>query len=321
MKISTEVQLGAALLSNSVSVRVHRCMGAVAGLCEIAVPASVDVSAAPGDDLVADLGPADQAGTVFTGTVDAVEARGAYTVFRALDSRVDAARTRVNEIFSDTTTDSVMSDLADAAGLTVGDLAKGVNVVTYLADDGRSVLGHLVHLAELGGCHLYVDVDGALQALAYTPAAPAWQIEYGGALIAVTAAARRGGGPVEVRTEGAASTNGPDAAYWPTTDTSAVAGVMQAGDLPGIKLWRPELRSMADATLLAASTSLRRLQRSRRVDLRCLGLAEIELGDGVMVQDVPGADASLLLRTVAVEHRANAWEGFITELGLEGVGT
>ncbi|MEM9492178.1 MAG: hypothetical protein AAGC55_23730, partial [Myxococcota bacterium] len=150
MRVSSEIQVGSATVASGASVRVHRCMGAVAGLCEMAVPTAIELSAAPGDATRVAIGLEDGTATVFTGFVDSVETRGSYLSVRALDARVTAARTRVNEVFEEQTSDAIISDLAGVAGVDLGTIAAGVTVHLYVADDGRSVLRHIEYLAELG---------------------------------------------------------------------------------------------------------------------------------------------------------------------------
>lgn len=317
MIITSSVQLGSVSLDNGISVRVHRTVGAVAGLCEVIVPAPVQVSAVPGDDVRVAIG-VGEALTVFTGQLDAVEARGNYAVFRALDARVLAARIRVNQIFQEQTSNAILDDLASSAGLDVGSLSAGITLVWYLADEARSVLAHICHLADIGGAHLFIDRYGTLQTCAYDDSGATLQFNYGEHVLSVGAAARQSGGAVEVRTEGAAASNGADAAFWPTTDTAGTAGIADA-DGPASKLWRPEIRSMEEATALATSTARRRAQYGLRVTLTCLGLPDIELGNGVTIASVPGADSELSARVIGVEHRLNPWDGFVTSLTMEGV--
>ena len=320
MNVATRIQVGGSSLANGAWLRVRRGMGAIAGSCDMVVPSAVGLTASPGDPVAASVGLDGDPEPVFQGTLDAAESRSDHLVFRALDDRVKAAHLRLSQVFEDQTTDSIIHDLANAASLTVGRLATGTTVRSYWVDDGKNALQHMDRLAALGGAHVFVDVAGKLQTASYVPPPPSIALAHGSHLLAVRSVKRQGGGKVEIRTEGAASVNGPPAAFWPTTDTAKVAGTSELASGPHHKWFVPELRTMAGALIVAAAWGLQRIQKQRRVQLRCTGQAEIELGDTITLTRVPGADAVQLLRVVAIEHRVNPWDGFVTELVLEGVG-
>lgn len=317
MIIKSSVQIGASTLDNGISVRVHRTVGAIAGMCEIVVPTPIELTADPGDDVNVAIG-VGEVEPVFTGVLDSVEARGNYVLFRAFDARIHAARARVNEVFQEQTSDTIINDLAGAASMDVGSLSNGITLVWYLADDSRSVLAHMCHLAELAGAHLFVDREGGLQTVAYGTAGASVDFTYGEHVLAVGAAVRQGGGAVEVRTEGAAASNGVDAAFWPTTDTAGTAGNAQA-DGPLLRFWRPEIRSMEDATTLAESMALARQKTGLRVTLATLGLPDIELCGQATISAVPGTGAELSACVIGIEHRLNPWDGYITAVTMEGM--
>jgi hypothetical protein len=321
MTISAQIRVGSSQVPGSVHLRIHRSIGDLAGSCRITVPGPIELEASPGDDVIVSISHDDSEETVFTGQLDSFEAAGTHLLIRALDSRVLAARLRVNRVFEDQSSDAIVRDLAGEADVTVGRLGAGVAINAYWAHDGRSVLGHMVHLAALAGAHLFVDRQGKLQAVAYTPTAPRLQLRHGVHLVAVSVASRQGGGDVEIRTEGAASTNGAPAAYWPTTDTASVAGIgVMGGDGAAELWWVPELRAMSAATTAAQKRALWRAQNTARVQATCLGLLDVELGNAVVVDGVPGAATGSPGLVVALEHVLGPSHGFLTTLRLMGGG-
>ncbi|ACY14089.1 hypothetical protein [Haliangium ochraceum] len=321
MSISAQIRVGTSEIGGAVHVRVARSMGATAGMSEIVVPGPIELGAAPGDEVAVQISEEDSPVTVFTGTLDSFEATSTHVLLRAFDSRVQAARLRVNRIFEDQASDIIVRDLAGEVGVTVGSLAEGATIKSYWAHDGRSVLGHMVHLSALSSAHLFVNGEGTLTTIPYAPSSPTLQLRHGEHLIAARAAKREGGGEVEVRTEGAASSDGDSAAYWPTTDTASVAGIGVMGDAGAPELWWiPELRAMDSATGAANGRALFRAQNTECTRVTCLGLLDVELGDAVTVTGVPSAIADALGLVVALEHVLGPSRGFLTTLRLMGAG-
>ena len=321
MTISAQIQVGRSQVRGSVYLRIHRSVGALAGSCQITVPGPIELAASPGDDVSVSISQDDSEETMFTGLVDSIDALGTHMLIHALDGRVLAARKRVNQLFEDQSSDAIVRDLAGEADLSVGRLGAGVAVKSYWAHDGRSVLGHMVHLAALGGAHLFVDREGRLRTATYLPTAPRQQLRYGTHLAATSAAKRQGGGRVEIRTEGAASINGAPAAYWPTTNTARVAGRgVMGGDGEPELWWIPELRAMSSAMAAAQKRALWRAQNTERVQVTTLGILDAELGTAVVVNGVPGAATGSLGTVVALEHVLGPAHGFLTTLRLVGGG-
>lgn len=321
MTISARIQIGGSQVRGSVHLRIHRSVGALAGSCQVTVPGPISLAAAPGDDVSVSISQDDSEETMFTGIVDTMDARGTHVIIQALDSRVLAARRRVNQLFEDQSSDAIVRDLAGEADIAIGRLGAGVAVKSYWAHDGRSVMGHMVHLAALGGAHVFVDRDGSLRTASYLPTAPQQRLRHGVHLIGMSAARRQGGGAVEIRTEGAASTNGAPAAYWPVTDTARVAGRGTVGGRGEPELWwMPELRAMNAAMAAAQKRALWRSQNSGRVQVTSLGILDAELGAAVVVDGIPGAATGSLGTVVALEHVLGPAHGFLTTLQLVGGG-
>lgn len=321
MTISAQIRVGSSQVQGSMYLRIHRSVGDLAGSCQITVPGPIELDASPGDDVAVSISQDDSEETVFTGQLDSLAAAGTHLLLRAFDSRILAARMRINRMFEDQSSDAIVRDLAGEAEVTVGRLGAGMAIKAYWAHDGRSVLGHMARLTALGGTRLFVDRQGRLQTAAYTPTAPTLQLRHGVHLVAVSADRRQGGGDVEIRTEGAASTNGAPAAYWPTTDTGSVAGVgVMGGDGAPELWWVPELRAMSAATTAAQKRALWRAQNTERVQVTCLGLLDAELGTTVAVDGVPGAATGPTGVVVALEHVLGPTQGFLTTLRLMGGG-
>jgi hypothetical protein len=322
MTISAQIRIGGSQVRGSVFLRIHRSVGALAGSCRITVPGPIDLGAAPGDDVSVSISQDDSEETMFTGLVDSVDARGTHVRIHALDSRVLAARKRVNQLFEDQTSDAIVRNLAGEADVPVGRLGAGVAIKAFWAHDGRSVLGHMDRLAALGGAHLFVDREGKLRTASYLPTAPRRELRHGAHITAISAAKRQGGGAVQIRTEGAASTNGPPAAYWPTTNTARVAGrgTMGRGDGGAELWWVPELRAMNAAVATAQKRALWRAQNTERVQVTSLGILDAELGTAVIVSGIPGARTGSLGTVVALEHVLGPTQGFLTTLRLVGGG-
>lgn len=321
MTISAQIRIGDGQVRGSVYLRIHRSVGALAGSCQVTVPGPITLDASPGDDVSVSISQDDSEETMFTGIVDSVDARGTHVLIEALDGRVLAARKRVNQLFEDQSSDAIVRDLAGGADLAVGRLGAGVAVKSYWAHDGRSVLGHMVHLAALGGAHLFVDRQGSLRTAGYLPTAPRQLLRYGTDIAATSAAKRQGGGAVEIRTEGASATHGAPAAYWPVTDTARVAGRgTLGGDGERELWWIPELRAMNTALAAAQKRALWRAQNTERVQVTSLGILDAELGSAVVVDGIPGAVTGSLGTVVALEHVLGPAHGFLTTLRLVGGG-
>ncbi|MGQ0648987.1 MAG: hypothetical protein ACT4P7_15635 [Gemmatimonadaceae bacterium] len=290
-------------------------------------PSSKLKGAAPGGTLTVALGSAGSEGDVFAGEVSGVRLAPDGVAIEGLAGTVPLSRTFVSQSFLDLSIADIVRQLADTAGVTVGDASGDMVLSCYAVDDRRSVWAHINELAYMAGADVLATNAGALKFVA--PAAPAGGPP-GGGLLASAAALVLGGGPGGLRVGanvtgwrattrkapepatvaalGSGSESGSDKWHWIRLDQSPV------GAGPALVMAPLGTRDAASAAADVLSSWSKRAER--RTTLVVVGDASLRPGQVTKVSDIPG-DAGGDLRLIAVEHTLDGDAGFLSRLTLE----
>ena len=323
-----ELALGATVIaSGSVSsagplVRLHAD-------ADLATPAAIrdawignpaSVSVAVGDPAKLALGYDGSLTTVFTGTVDRVQADLVRLRVQALTDVARLLRLRANQVYENQRAGQIVSDLAGQAGVSTGTIQDGLDLPLYTVDDARSAYDHCQDLAKRTGYDLYVTPEGELTFAAFSKAAPDHTFVYAQDVLALEVASLpQAFERVEVWGESPASSEGTEAASWLVRDFSGSMGAAGSGAAL-LRISDPAIRTK-DAADASAEGRLAALARRATLGTAViLGDAEVTLGDAVTFLQVPDERLSGVFQVKRVTHRYGKTEGFTTRLELWGGG-
>jgi hypothetical protein len=249
--------------------------------------------------------------------VERTDAGGTRLV--ATDASASLAALRVNQSYDQRSAGQVVTDLAGLASVTTGSIEDGVDLPVFVADDGRSAWEHVAALAARSGFLAWVAGDGTLAFGPIDPGSPVRTFTGGVDVLAVRAGTQRPlVGTVTVVGEGAAGSNGDDAAAWLAKDTSALRTTSGSGG-PARLRSDPALRS-ADASR-SASSGLGTLAGLVDGPARLVvpGAPEVRPGVAVEVDDAgDGLDGTFIV--LRVRHSFDAVGGFVSTLDVAALG-
>jgi hypothetical protein len=302
------------------------------GRCVVELADPLFAPVAAGERMTIELDAGAGGHTVFTGETYASETTATGQVVRAADALAKLAAVRVSGAFEGVTTDTIAKDIIGQAGATAGEVAPGPDLAAYVLHPQPRALHHLSVLAALAGADVWTDGAGKVQVGAPKTGGADHRFKLGETILALDLRlAPPAVDGIAFSGEGAAGSDGAEAAHWLTTDLAGVSAKAavdaqgqaqkgQAGTHP-----RPAadgaLRAGAavgDAAEAWAKAAAWRWIRGR---LEVTGAPEVEPGDLVTLDGLPAdnAAAKLLeggrcLRVRAVRHVLDRARGLRTRL-------
>ncbi|MGQ0641894.1 MAG: hypothetical protein ACT4P6_14180 [Gemmatimonadaceae bacterium] len=284
---------------------------------------SIDVRALPvahNDPMEITLAIGDRSAKVMTASVDRIASHHGHVRVAGRAALATAARTRVDRIYLNQGLSQIAQDLASAANLQAGQIDSGDTYPYFVVDSGRSVFDHVIALAQLEGMDVYDDPDGALVMRRFSKSGADRKLHYGihvlDARIDHDVATY---GSAKVTGEGAASTAGTDRWHHLLKDPASVQAA--AGDgAEVLVLGRAAARSTDAAERLAKGRLGASLDAATRGTIRLLGDPTLSLGDVVEIADAPWPDVNGMYKVDRLRHRFVKREGFVTTLGVTGMG-
>jgi hypothetical protein len=275
---------------------------------------------AAGDALTVDLTCGDVSGLVMTAEVRSVESSlGTITVLgRSATERL--ATTRVNAVYENQSLDQIVGDLANQAGVQVGNVDPGSTYAYLVAHESRNVFRTLLDLAGREGMDLGVDTSNQLRLTKFAKATADHAFRYAAEVLDVWLDA---GDPtadhVLVHGESPASTMGNDTSHWLVRDLTPFRGESGNGvRTRGLQDGAVRTKDLAGTAAAARLGAIRDGARSGRVVV--LGNPTVDLGDAVEIREAPRAELNGLFKVVSVRHIFSKRDGFVTVVGFTGHG-
>ncbi|MGH9885943.1 MAG: hypothetical protein ACREBE_10465 [bacterium] len=272
------------------------------------------------DPLEITLSNGDRSAKVMTAKVDRVTSHQGYVRISGRAVLAAAARARTDRVFLNQGAAQIVRDLAGDAGIDVGQVDSGDTYPYFVADTAQTIFDGLLSIAQLEGMDLYDDADGAVVMRRFAKSGADRKLYHGIHLLDArvfhdVAACDK----VQVTGEGPASSSGSQKWHHLLKDPSAVQ--KSAGDGSGAQLVsRPAARSGDAAERLAKGRLGASLDNATRGTLRLLGDPTISLGDAVEVTSAPWPETNGTYKVVHVRHRVVKREGYVTTLGVTGMG-
>lgn len=273
------------------------------------------------DEARIELGYADDGGLerVMTGAVTAVQAGLETRRVIGHGAAMTLLRSFADITYQAKKAGEIVRDLAGQAGVDIAQVEDGSQFPAYVIDGRRSFWHHLRDLADLSGCDLYVNAEGALVFERFVGGRTVHVFDYGRDLLALDChfiaprAAR-----VEAWGESPTGAEGEDAWGWLTKDFSGTRGQAGSG-APTLLLERPVLRTAQAAQSAADALRTHLQRRALQGKLRVLGNPAVKLGDAVRVQQAPESEHNGTFQVRAVTHRITKTQGFVTTIGFRGI--
>lgn len=312
------------------SLVVERGMDAP-GRCIVELADPLHAPVASGAAVTVRLDAGNGSHIVFTGEAYASAATATGQMVRAVDGLAKLAAARMEASYADVTAAFVLKDLIGKAGAQAGEVAPGPSLGSYVVHRQPSVLHHCGVLAALAGADLWTDGNGKVQCAAPKSGGAEHRFKLGENILALDLRAEDPAADgIEIWGEGAAGSNGADAAHWLTTDLAGVTGQAAVKDgkaQPGqagarsIRLNAGALRTGEDAAKAAKAWAEAAAMRGVRGRIEVTGAPQVEPGDLIGLDDVPRDHAvakmlagGKMLRVRNVRHVLDRARGLRTTL-------
>jgi hypothetical protein len=315
LNFSASATVGAlSYTSNISSVRVDLALAPGVGSATLVLPRDLRVEAGPGDDVeIALRGEGAEPVTVFTGTVHAVRRSLAEIAVTCADAAAALARIRTGATFEQQSAASIVQALIREAGASAGTVDLDLDLVTYVAHQGRTALEHVATLAGWAGAIAAANSGGALDVHPF-PSPPAdVALRYGREIAELSLIAGRRPADVVFAGSGpAGSTSAPGARR---QSTGVVPEGAAGPDATTVREAAPALRTPAAAN--AATRARTDRNGATRLRATCWLVPGLRAGVVVEIADAPGPGAAGPWLLTRVQHRVGPGARGATH--LEGV--
>jgi len=272
-----------------------------------------------GDTVVVELANGDRSARVMTAAVDTIHSTLEYTRIVARTALHTLAATRLNQTYQNQSVQQIIQDLAQQAGVDVGDVDTGSMYPCLLVHESTTALGAVADLARREGLDLYVDPDNKLMAKAFSKSSADHTLYYGIDLLELTLDHQpQLPAHVSVVGESPSSNQGSNAWPWIVKDASAVKSDVGSGNSL-LALRDGALRSKDAADLFAKQKFGAGKDATARGRCRMLGNPMVKLGDAIEIKNAPKAELNGLFKVTRVRHVLSKREGFVTHLEFSGL--
>jgi phage protein D len=294
-----------------ISVKVNLDMDVPADSFEILLgEGNTSAKIAEGDEVSIQLGYEGSLEAVMAGRVDHVEPDLAEVRVTGLDSAAKLLVFRADQLYESQSAGGIVSDLANKAGVSAGEIADGLSFAMYVIDHRKNAYEHMFELAEKCGFDIYMTPASRLVFKAYERVEP-HVLAYGKEVIhaELQEETPRVVGVV-VHGESPSSFKGADTSHWLTK--RAVEGV--AGSGVRLVFQEPTVRDK-DAAEKVAKARLAALARGMSGGVTIVGKAEIKLGDTIEIRGMTNSKMNGVFQVRSVEHYLSKTAGFTTTIG------
>jgi len=292
-----------------ISVKVTRNIGLPTDSCEVYLIGSEDYSFKKADSMKIKLGYDDEIKLVFSGLVENINYEVNRVRINALGFGVKLLRLRFNRVYLNQTAGMIVKDIAQEAGIMVGEASDGISFPIYVVDDATDAFEHVLKLAERCNFEVYFTEDENLM-FKEMGGGKNHSLRYGQEIIRLaafdfsplcTSANIFGESPSSVR--------GSDTYHWLTKQE--VKG--EAGSGTVLTIHDPAIRDKKTAETVAKARR-EKLGYTFGLAVETVGKPQIKLGDTVALEDVPNSALTNQLEVKSLEHYLSKSKGFTTVL-------
>jgi phage protein D len=273
-----------------------------------------DVGISKNDPVSISIGYNDDLALGFTGVAEVLDLRTTKIRLHTLSSMTRLSNLRVDRFYEQQSAGAIVKDLANSAGVAVGEVSDGIQLPYYTVDSNKNGYEHIKCLAHLCGFDVYASNEDKLVFKKYEKSGPK-TLEYGKNIIRLVKIDQQESvDSVKVFGESPSSSKGSDKAHWLTKEN--VQG--SAGSGPQLFIQSRIVRD-EDTASAVAKAALDKAKLSVLVEIEVLGDPEIQLGDTVKITSMPNKYLDGELQVRSVEHFLSKPNGFTTIIRCRSV--
>lgn len=277
------------------------------------------LSPAKGDSVVIELGDNDTLIKVIEGTVAGVESTITQTKITGLNAISKLLDLRINQVYEKQTAGAIAADLVSQAGLTMGEKEDGIKFPFYTIDSMRNGYEHIRDLARRCGFDVYLTAESKLVFKEFTKTSADYTFEYGKHILGFEKYAQEEAvEQVTVFGESPASGQGDETAHWLTKGFEDYKGTAGVGLEQRIEDTTIKTKDAADTFAQAELNAIKK--NTVKGMLKILGNANIKLGDAIEIKGMSDEEMNGIFQVRGVGHYLNKDTGFITRIGIGGLG-
>jgi hypothetical protein len=201
--------------------------------------------------------------------------------------------------------------MADRAGLTAVGPDDGLSFPCYVADDGKTMYEHMLELAGMSGCDIFLNAEGHVIFKKYEEGKPV-TFKYGKDIVDATLQENNPAvSGVRVYEESPSSSMGEDTAHWLSKDTMGGA----CGDEDDSHVINNPAIKDKDTADKVAQNYLEKHAVTLSGTIKAIGNSNVGLGDTIRIKEAPDERMNGEFEAVRVNHTIDGKEGFITTIG------
>jgi len=273
-----------------------------------------------GDQMTIELAVDDQAATVLTADVLAIQSTFGQTTITARTGMQHLATSRLNQVYQNQSLSQIIQDLCGQAEVDTGTVDTGSTYPYLVVHASRNLLRTIRELAAREGMDVYFDTDNMLTVTKFAKTEADHTLYYGIDLLDLAMSNwQPAAAHVLVYGESPASNQGSDTWHWLVKDISPFRSeVGQGAKTLALQDGAVRTKEAADA---AATAKLGGLQDQAAMGrLKLLGKPTVKVGDAIALKNVPKAEMNGLFKVTSVRHVYNKREGYVTYVGFSGQG-
>lgn len=280
--------------------------------CRMTFTVPTDLSFTEGDDVTVKLGYKEGLKKIFTGIVRSVEWDIASVTIEAHSVFQQIAALRTHAYFENAFVGDIVKGLASETDVSVGTVQPGARFAFFAVGNNRTAWQYMHDLADKCGFDFFADTSDKLMFALPVPVGLPTALQFGVNLLSChieTVLPTIKG--IEVFGESPASLGqGPQSSSWFTK--KEVKGSAGNSDKL-LQIYEPAARAQETAALIAKGL-WQGIKPKKKGYLTLLGNADLEIGQLVMVSDLPADAQNGTYKIVAVRHQIKKEKGFITNL-------
>jgi len=272
------------------------------------------------DTISIELTAGDQSSTIMTADVQSIRSSFGVTEIYGTTGMQKLSATRVNQVYSNQTLNQIVSDLANQAGVSTGNIENGSTYPYFVVHESKSVWRHIRQLAEVEGFDVYFDSSDQLNVSDFQKTSADHTFYFGIdilglELLNVDAPVTH----VMAYGESPSSSQGTDSWPWIAKDLSSYRGEAgQGGRL--LALEDRALRTKEAAGKFATAKLGAIKDHSALGRLKLMGAPQVNPWDSFEVKSAKQPELNGLFKITSVRHVYSKSEGYLTYVVFSGQG-
>lgn len=271
-----------------------------------------------GDSCKVELGYKDSLTKVIEGTIEVIESNISCIDIKGFNAISKLVNLRINQIYESQTAGAIVADLANQAGVTIGEKEDGIALPFYVVDSARNGYEHIQNLAAKCGFDVYLTSDSKLTFKGFQKTAGDHMIEYAKDIINLEMTNHAEERQVIVYGESPASSQGDETSHWLVKSFEDYKG--SAGAETKYEIQDSTIKTKNAAAIYASAVLEEMKKNTINGTLTILGNGEITIGDAVEIKGMLDTNMNGIFQVRKIQHLMNKEMGFISKIRYRGLG-